>query len=901
MFGMLMGRDAELGLLRELVPRPGGDGTVLVVTGEAGVGKSSLLAAAGDAAGAAGCRVLRGAGVEAESRLPFAGLHQVLSPLLDDAENLPGPQRQALLTAFGLADGAAPEPFLVGLAALTLLTRGAARSPLAVLLDDVQWFDDPTGDIVVFLARRLADDPVLLIGAVREGYHCPLLATRARLLPLGRLDAESSRRLLDQVAGDLPAADRRRVLREAQGNPLALVELPSAVTAGDGPIPLNARLERSFAHRLGDLPSPTRDALLVAALDGDEEVSEILAAGALLCGRPMDVGDLEVAARAGLVRLEETRLRFRHPLVRSGLLQRETTVRRQRACAALAEVLAGHPIRRAWFRAQATTGPDDEIAADLDDAHRQSLLRGSVTAAVAALERSAQLTTEPRPRVDRLLRAAELAFGMGQADMVERLVANAESEGLSGHDRWRAEWLRELFTDGIPGDAARVTSLCDMAAECHARGDLELALNLLLGAALRCWWAETGPAARARVARTTEALTGCERDPRYMAALAVAEPIERGQTVMTLLIRAGDRLADPDGLRLLGMAAHAIGDEHRAAHLLDLAEARIRRQGRLGLLPHVLGMRGSVSVNLGDFPRAGMVSDEGRRLALDTGQPVWNFGTQVTEARTAGLLGRTDRSLAFADEVEHSLGQRPFNVFLACLQQARGYALITAGRNAEAYGELRRLFDPADPAHHQREQFCGVMFLAEAAVRADQREDARHVLADMERVAETTPSPLLHAQLRYTRAVLASDDDADRLFREGLADGLAGWDWIRARLELAFGCWLRRQRRAREARPYLRAAMATLRAIGADSWVDQAAAELKATGEHAGHATPEKLRLSPQELQIALLAARGLSNREIGERVFLSPRTVSSHLHRVFPKLGVTARSQLAGRMAALG
>jgi DNA-binding CsgD family transcriptional regulator len=901
----LIGRDEELQVLNELIGGVRERGGAIVVLGEAGIGKSSLLHAAAAAGRAASLQVLVTTGIEAEAQLPFAGLHQLLRPVLRCAAGLPPAQREALSAALGARDGQRPEPFMIALAALNLLAEAAAGRPLLLVADDVQWLDRPSQDVLTFIARRVSADPIVLIGSVRAGHDITFTAAGLPELDVPGLADESARAVLARHDGQLSYAARQRILDEARGNPLALVELPAAIRAAPGgpldTLPLTARLERAFAARIAELPPLARDAVLIAAVDYADDLPEILAGATRLAGQPVGVEVLEQAVAAGLIRLDELHLHFRHPLVRSGVLHRETIARRYAANAALAEVLAGQPWRRIWHRAQSITGPDDTVADELEESCRISLHRGSVTGAIWALERSAQLTKDPARRGHRLLLAAEHAFRLGRADLVDQLVGRAAASDLSRLDQARLEWLREIFNDGVPGDAGRVLQLCDIAGESIAAGDTGLALDLLLGAALRCWWADAGPAAPARVVEVIGRLSGqAGDDPRYLAALAVAEPVRQGARVSALLSRVVmETVADADALRLLGMAAHAIGDPVRAADLFARSEARLREQGQLGLLPHVRGMQSPAYIELGDWARAAEAAEECRRFAEETGQPIWSSSQVVNEARAIALRGDSEHALRLAAEGEYSPVMRNLNDLRCCLQLARGFALISAGRHAEAVDALLQLFDPADPTYHQRERFSGVMFLAEAAVHAGRRDDIRPVIADLERVAAITPAPLLHVQLSYARAVLADEAGAEELYLAASGQDLNRWPWIQARIRLAYGSWLRRQRRAAESRLPLRLALATFDLIGARSWADQARAELRASGERitAPGAGQAAVPLSAQELQIARLAAEGLSNREIGERLYLSPRTVGSHLYRIFPKLQITSRAQLAGRL----
>jgi hypothetical protein len=564
----LIGRDSELRTLIGLVDEVAGGGAAMVVLGDPGIGKSALLRAAADHGQAAGLRVLTATGIEAEARLPFAGLHHLLRPVLSAMKRLPATQAEPLLTAFGMSEGSAPEPFMIALATLNLLAELAAERPVLVVVDDVQWLDQPTQDVLTFLARRLSNDPVVLIGVVRKGHDVALAAAGLPELDLRGLDEVAARNVLAGTAADLSYADAERILREAAGNPLALVELPLAVRAAAGfgletlpqILPLTARLERAFAARIAELPPLTRDAVLVAAVDNADDLPEILAGASALAGQPVTVADLEVAMAAGLLRFDELRVHFRHPLVRSGVLQLETMTRRYAANAALAEVLVNEPYRRTWHRAQSVSGQDDEVADELEAAHVVSLRRGSATEAIWALERSAQLTTDSAKRGRRLLLAAEHAFGLGRADLVDQLLTRADRTNLSDLQRAKMEWLREIFNDGVPGDAARVLQLCEIAVDAIAANDADLALNLLLGAALRCWWADTGPAARARVVETAQLLDkAAKSDPRYPAAVGVAEPVRQAGPVIELLDGIVlESVADPAALWLLGMASHAV-------------------------------------------------------------------------------------------------------------------------------------------------------------------------------------------------------------------------------------------------------------------------------------------------------------------------------------------------------
>jgi DNA-binding CsgD family transcriptional regulator len=899
----IIGREQELEVLNAAIDAAAEAGSALAVCGEPGIGKSVLIEAAARRGRERGYLVLRATGVEAESQLPFAGLYELLEPVLGAADGLAPPQRKALLSAFGVEEDGSPESFLICLAALNLLTGVAARQPVAVIVDDLQWLDQPSQDAVAFLARRVHDDPVVIVGGIRTGYTAPFLPASGQVLTIEPLDEESSRALLRAAAPQLDSVGCELILQYARGNPLALAELPGTWRggpAGLGPVPgssvaLSERLEQAFAGRLGELASPVRDALLIAAADSESALAEILAAASELTGVQVPIDALDTAAAAGLLTRDEVRIQFRHPLVRSAILGSESASRRQQAHRALAAVLANRPYRRAWHRAQAIIGPDDEVADELERNHDISLRRGSVSGAIAALERSAQLSTSPATRVRRLLLAAQYAFGLGQAGTVSRLLAEAMRDPLTELDQARVEVLREAFHDGVPGDGSRVMELCRLAGRAGCGGQQDVALDLLLAAALRCWWADAGSEARQMVAEVTGQITGLSADPRYIAALAIAEPVDCSQQVDALLAQARPGAGDAEALILLGLAAHAIGDPERSVRFFGRAEATLRRQGQLGRLSQVLITRLNSRLELGDFQRAWIDSAEAQHLAADTQQPIWHIGALALDAMAHALRGDNPRAQQLAAEAEQLAAGSGLNDLLAIVQLARGCGHLGAGNHAAAYQSLRRLFDPADPSYHVMKRFHGISFLSDAAIPAGQRDDALRVISDLEIVAAGSASRTLGHHLAYARAVLADEENAGDLYLAALGSDLQSWPWLRGRLQLAYGRWLRRRRQVAEARDSLRSAQATLAGIGATVWADQAETELRAAGEQTvRRSAPTWESLTAQELQIVRMAGDGFSNKQIGQRLYLSPRTVGGHLYRAFPKLGISSRGQIA-------
>ncbi|MFG1642433.1 AAA family ATPase [Amycolatopsis sp. NPDC049252] len=894
----LHGRETERKDLGELVDGPE-DRSGILIRGEAGIGKSALAAEAAAAASVAGLRVLRTTGAEAEQDLAYAGLHQLLHPVRAGVGDLPAPQRAALRTALGLEDGPEPSAYLVGLAALTLLADEAAAKPVLVVADDVHWLDRASADVLAFVARRIETEPLVLVATIRDGAASPLLDAGLSPMPLGRLADDVAAELLDSVAPRLDPALRSRLLAAAAGHPLALTELPRVDLGAFGSVlPLTERLERTFGARVATLPAPTRTALLVAALNETGSIAETLAATASILGTPVEPEILASAVDGRLVELGAGCLTFRHPLMRSAIPAAATLAERRRAQLALAETLREQPDRRAWHQARATAGPDETVAADLEAAAGRARHRGGAAAAIAALEQAARLSEDPGARADRLLRAAELAVESGRRETAERLVRTAGD--LCPRRRATANRLLSGFEDGVREDPARIGELAGLAESVAAEGQDDAAMRVLWGAAMRCFWAEPGASARQRLLDVADRLPVPDDDPRLVAVAAYVAPFDRGEVVLERLRElAGAAGADPEVDRYLGSASLQVGAFDLAARFAAAAAPGLRAQGRLGVLPRALAVLAWSRARLGDLAGAVPAAAEAVRLAQETGQPFMGGLALAVQAEIAALRGEHKQAKALADEAERAglaAGARPV---LATVQLTRGLLALSEGRFEDAFADLRRLLDPADPAYQLALRAYCVAELTEAAVRTGQTEAMRAILAELEPLAAVTPSPALHIGLRYARAVL---DPSDERFAAALAADLAGWPAERGRVHLAFGEWLRRQRRVVESRAHLRTARETFDALGLTSWAERARGELRSAGESSPNRGPDaREKLTPHELSIAQLAADGLTNREIGQRLYLSHRTVGTHLHRIFPKLGVSSRADLAATLQALG
>ena len=907
----LFGREREIHLLDDLIDHVNERGAALVVHGEAGVGKSALLASASARAQAHGMICLTTIGVQSEAHLPFAGLHQLLRPILAEVGELPDPQRDALLAAFGMITAtAAPDLFLIALAALDLLAGAAARTPLLVIAEDAHWLDDSTCDVLTFIARRLESDPIILLIAIRDGSESTLAEAGLPTLHLQGLDEQAAGALLDAHTPHLAATVRQRLLAEAKGNPLALVELPAGLRVeqlGGSALlpellPLTARLERAFGERIAQLPDTTRTLLLVASIDEGGFVAEVLSAAAIVDGAVKTEEALGPAIAAGLIVADDITLRFRHPLVRSAICQATTVTRQRTAHAALATVLASQPDRSVWHRAAAVMGPDEEVASELEAVAERAQHRGALAVAVAALERASQITDDSRRQGVQLMRAADMAFELGRRDLAMRLLHKVKPVELDPKERSQLSWLIEVLAgEGMWSGSAQAASFVAIADQARQDGDVALALNSLMMVAFRCYWSNPDQATRDLVVAAAERIPVPQDNPVLIAILALAAPIERGATVIDRIARLPqDGSGGPDMAHLLGTAASAVGDFMTAARLLSIGIAGVRRQGRLGLLAQILSTQAWTTFYSGDWNVAMPAAEESGRLARETGQPMWAATAQLIEARLAALRGELTLAEALVSAAEQVLLPMGANPLLALVQLARGLASLSEGRYATAYEQLRRMFDPTDITYHPITRCWAVADLVEAAVHSGQVVEARAAVAELEPVAAKMQSPYLQVSLHYAQVLLADDDTAEALFLTALNTELIQWPIARARLLLAYGAWLRRQRRVGESRAPLRAAREAFDALGAIPWGERARQELRASGETSRRRTPEaRDQLSPQELQIAQMAADGLSNREIGQRLYLSHRTVGFHLYRIFPKLAITSRSELRAALSS--
>jgi len=881
-----------------------GQSQVLVVRGEAGVGKSALLEYLLESA--TGCHVARAAGVEYEMELAYAGLHQLCAPMLGLRERLPGPQRAALETAFGLSSGPPSDRFVVGLAVLGLLSEVAEEQPLICVIDDAQWLDGASSLALAFVARRLLAESVGLVFAARQSSEVRELAGLPELL-LGGLKEPDARALLDSAwPGRLDEQVRDRVIAESQGNPLALLELPRGLSpaelaGGFGLVdvaPLANRMEQSFLRRLDSLSGETRRLLLLAAAEPVGDATLLWrAAGGLGLGL-----DAAASARAaGLIDLGAL-VRFRHPLVRSAVYQAAPDFERQEVHRALAEATdpTSDPDRRAWHRARAASGLDESVADELERSAERAQARGGIAAAAAFLERAAELTPDSVRRGHRALAAAQAKLESGAQEAAQRLAAAAEACPLDELQQARLARLRAEIVFALSRGSDAPPLLLDAAKRLEpldsgsARETYLEALGAAIFAGRLC--AHVGPRETAAAARDAPA---GEQPPRPTDLLldGLATRFTDGYVASVAPLRRamhefahGSGATDVDMMRWFWLPWMVAGDlwDDEMWHVLATRAVRLGREsGALNVLPLALGYRSIVHLHAGEFGAASALNEEADAITEATGNapakysslllgawrgveaealPFMNWGLESVRARGEGRgIGGLGYGTAL---LYNGLG---------------GYdAALTGARSACEYDDLG-LFG-----------FC-LVELVEAGARSGAHDEAADALRRLEeRTTAVGTNWALGAQAR-SRALLADGEAAESLYREAIER--LGRTRIRvdlARAHLVYGEWLRRENRRVDAREQLRVAHDMFSEFGAEAFAERARRELRATGETARVRTDETRGvLTPQEAQIALLARDGLSNPAIGAQLFISPRTVQYHLHKVFAKLEITSRNQL--------
>jgi DNA-binding CsgD family transcriptional regulator len=907
--GPLAGRDAESARLdRLLADARAGQSAVLALRGEPGIGKTALLGYAAERA--AGFQVVRAAGVESEMELPFAGLHQLCGPMLGGLGRLPPPQRGALGTAFGLSSGPQPDRFLVSLAVLSLLSDAAEERPLLCLIDDAQWLDRSSAQVLAFVARRLQAESVVLLFAEREPGELDQLAGLPDL-PLRELPGDSARELLvSAISGPLDDRVEDRILAEARGNPLALLELPHELSPAElaggfglpGGLSLPGRIEASFRRRVQQLPADTQRLLLVAAAEPTGEPALLWRAAGMLDVPAEAVGPAEAD---GLLDIG-AQVAFRHSLLRSAVYRAAPAEERRGAHRALAIATDAEtdPDRRAWHRAHSTLAPDEDVADELERSAGRAQARGGLAAAAAFLERAAALTPDPGRRARRALYAARAKQLAGAPQEALMLLATAAAGPLGDFDRAMLQRLRgQIALDTRRGgdaaplllDAARQLEPLDPA---RAR---ETYLEALRAASIA---GRLGGGARA-AAEAAHGAPSPEGVPRAVDLLleGLAVRFTDGYAASApALKRALSAVRDQGGrpgqdVRWPWTARRVAPElfDDDAWHAMGTRNVQIARDaGALAVLPLALNYLAVMRIYEGNLEAAAALLEEAEAIADATGTAPIEFG----KLQLAGFRGDKAQASVLIEASEAAAIARGEGVVLTFAEHAR--AVLYNG-----LGHYQAALDPAQSASAQDELMLSAWSLpelVEASARCGRTElaaDALERLSERTRAAGTEVALGIEAR---SRALLSGGEPAERLYREAIQR--LGGTRMRpalARAHLLYGEWLRRDNRRGDARERLRAAYDGFTAMGMQAFAERARRELVATGETVRKRTVQtRYELTAQEVQIARLAGDGLSNPEIGAQLFLSARTVEWHLRKVFSKLGISSRRELGRALADL-
>lgn len=889
-----MGRDRERYALVHVIEQAvAGHGVAIVVAGDPGIGKTTLLNEAARDAERSGVRVLRCSGVQAESNIAFAGVNQLLRPVVDRLVNRADGPADLLRAALGLDSSKAADLYRVALATLELLADVAGESPLLLIADDAQWLDQSSLDVLAFVGRRVSAEPISVVAAVRTGADRSLSGSPLPQLTLNPLDDEASRRLLESVAPELARSERDWVLRRADGNPLALVELPSTL-ARSGPTPgwtpVGELIVASFTARMSELPAPTRLLLLAGALGAGVSLGELCKAAAAAGQTTVLVDDVQPGVDAGFVTVDGDKVSFGHRLMASAIYQSSTVGDRLAMHAALSNAFGPGDDRRVWHAAAAAVGPDDEVAAQLATVAQRSLRRGSLAAAVTALERAAELCRDDARRVDVLLAAGGYAAAAGDerraAGLVDRLGHHVD---LDANQRARLLLLREGASPLAGGHDSSVAELTTAAMALGVTA--EVAEALVWAAASRCYWTSAGMADRRLVIDTAERLGFSWDVPRRIGTLAYVVDAELRSSLYDDLLAVESEPADVAGLRSVAMAAEYLGDHARAARLFDSAVTAARRDGALGAVSRLQALQAWASLWMGNLNTVSVIAGETERLADELNQPMWHGAALLVHELVAALRGDYVAARQRLHGILQSPEVRDVRVFHTMALYGLAVAALGAEHFEDAYSYLRRIVDVDSRDSHYRARQWVVADLTEAAIATGRRDECADLVTGLMDEFRDHPTPAVRFTVGFAEALWADDDEHGRFAAAVVAD-CGGCEFVGARARSAYGSWLRRHHRAKEARGFLTDAHRTLSDLGMTGFAHRAGRELRAAGGadvRRGAAT----ELTPQELQIAQLAAQGLSNRQIGEQLFLSHRTVGSHLYRIFPKLNITARSQL--------
>jgi DNA-binding CsgD family transcriptional regulator len=899
--GALVGREEECAAIDRLLEvSDGGESSSLVLRGEAGIGKTALLEHAAE------CSddriVLRTAGVEAESDIGFAGLHGLLRPITHKLGELPELQTAALSGALGLSASLGSDRLQVAAAVLNLLAAAADDRPVLSLIDDAQFLDVASAEALVFSARRLAAEPVAMIFTVREGAGRDFVAPGLPELEVEGVGAKAAAQLLAASAPDATDPVREWLLAVAAGNPLALLELPSGLSAAQlegraalpETAPLTSRLRLAFTQRIELLPVETQTAMLIASVDDSGDVAAVVGAAGK-SGLAED--SLDSAEREGLVRVAGGRIEFRHPLVRSALLEAATDSQRRAAHAALAAALSGdeHADRRAWHQALATLTTDEEVAEALEASARRYEVRAGHASAATAFARAADLSSGENGRTRRLAAAADAAWAAGQPERARELIARALPL-TTGQARAELLHLRGLI-EARTGDPRAAIPVLLQAID--ASEDRSHTLELLTEATDAAAYGGDYEQAAALAARAGAIEPRSETDRFRVAALGgaaaeLAGDHERAAPLLHEAIRRAERLEDPRALIWAGHMAYMRGTLGDALPYASRAVTIARERALLDILPLALSQQAAALSGQGRFKLAYAAAEEGITLARDfrhhSGMS-WNLSNLAT---LDALRGDESRARAHANEaLEIAAISGGMTLVVGFAEWSLGLLELTLGRPSEATDRLLLVSAGERAESNPLTALWSIPDLIEAAARSgrlDETVDRLDLYTDW---VEDAPSPARLSLLARCHALAGKGDEREH-FETALTPAVGLSPFEGARTELLYGEWLRRKRKRREARPHLRQAADLFRQVGTSPWEERAEAELRATGETARRRDPSTLdQLTPQELQIAGLVASGMTNRQVAAQLYLSPRTIDYHLRKVFSKLGVASRTEL--------
>jgi DNA-binding CsgD family transcriptional regulator len=901
---MLRGRRPECAALERLLKAMhAGQSGVVVLHGEAGIGKTALLDYAADRA--EGCRVVRAVGVESEMELPFAGLHQLCAPLLVGLERLPPPQRDALGTAFGLSSGTRPDRFLVGLALLSLLSEAADQEPLLCLIDDAQWLDQSSAQVLAFVARRLKAESIVLVFAERERGELDALAGLPELWLEGLSDVHARELLGSVVTGPLDERVAERFVAETHGNPLALLELPHGSSPAElaggftltAALPLPSLIEESFRARVDRLPAQSQRLLLLAAAEPLGDPALLWRAAARLELGPEAVGPPEAA---GLLTLGD-RVTFRHPLLRSAIYRAAPAHQRRSAHEALAAATdpALDPDRRAWHRAQSALAPDEDVAAELERSADRARARGGLAAAAAFLERAAALTPDPAHRSRRELTAAQAKHEAGAPAAALKLLAAAEEGPVDELQRARLERLRAQLAFALRR-GSDAPPLLLAAAKRLAPLNAELARETYLEALAAAIFAGRLGGGRG-VPEVAEAARAAPRAPRPARAIdlllhGLASRFTDGYAAGVRPLRqALEAVSRDDGqsgddIPWLWLACRIAPDlwEDETWHELATRQLQLARDaGALSVLPLAATYRAGVHVHAGEFAAAAALVEEADAITQATGNAPLGYTSLVL----AAWRGQEAQALELIEASREDATERGEGRAITLAEYATAVLYNGLGRYQGALAAAQRASEHDDLGLYG----WTLIELVEAAVRSGEPElaaDAVEQLSERTRLSGTEWALGVEAR---SRAILDEGQETEDLYVEA-TERLARCR-IKvhlARAHLLYGEWLRREHRRIDARQQLRSAHALFTTMGAEGFAERAAHELLATGETARKRTDDaRGQLTAQETQIAALAREGHSNPEIDAQLFISPRTVEYHLHKVFTKLEISSRNEL--------